>query len=455
MVFGIDYLPRLFALATGYKAKLLCSGVFVSRREPESILEEDLAADSLWLLRYFRASVDREQQTVTASLLGQFQRTAVYRPGLGSTLAIDSTVEQLRQQSESHAVLDSALDSRSSVEAHDLPIATTPLPEIDGAQLEQIVEDAFVESNPKKLKRTRAVLVLYKGEVIAERYAPDFSAATPLLGWSMTKSVISTLLGILVGQGKLSLEQDDLLAQWRSLPEDPRRKITLDQLLHMSSGLQFGETYTDPRSDVNRMLFQQNDAATYVAGLPLAESPDSQFVYASGTTVLLSQVLREVIGGTLADYWAFPRRALFDRLGMTSAVIEPDATGTFVGSSFMYATARDWAKLGLLYLQDGVWQGQRILPPGWVDYSIRPSRTSPRYGAHWWRQVPLSFTANGEPCGTWPEDAYLASGYQGQFVTMIPSRELVVVRLGLSQASNAWDHEAFINQVLLAVPRVV
>lgn len=449
MAFGIDYLPRLLALATGYKAKLLCSGVFVSRREPESLLEEDLAADSLWLLRYFRASVDREQQTVTASLLGQFQRTAVYRPGLGSTLAIDSTVEQLRQQCES----DPALNSRSSTEAHDFPMATAALSEIDTVQLERAVGDAFVESNPKKLKRTRAVLLLCRGQVIAERYAPGFSAATPLLGWSMTKSVISTLLGILVGRGELSLEQDDLLAQWR-LPGDPRRKITLDQLLRMSSGLQFGETYTDPGSDVNRMLFQQSDAATYVAGLPLAESPDSQFVYASGTTVLLSQVLREVIGGALADYWAFPRRELFDRIGMTSAVIEPDATGTFVGSSFMYATARDWAKLGLLYLQDGMWQGKRILPQGWVDYSIRPSDTDPRYGAHWWRQVPLSFTATGEPCGTWPEDAYLASGYQGQFVTVIPSRELVVVRLGLSQASNAWDHEAFIEQVLRAVPRV-
>ena len=269
----------------------------------------------------------------------------------------------------------------------------------------------------------------------------------------MAKSVINTLIGILVQQGKLSLDAQNLLPEWRS-PDDPRRHITLDQLLRMSSGLQFSEKYANPLSDVITMLFRQGDRAHYAAQCQLQHPPDRLFHYASGTTILLCRIMKEAIGGSLADYFSFPRRALFDRLGMASAILEPDAAGTFAGSSFMYATASDWAKLGLLYLQDGCWlengKQTRILPADWVKYSTSPSSTDPCYGAHFWRGVPLSFTANNQNDTRWPQDAYLASGYQGQFLTIIPSKELVVVRLGLSQQRNSWDHEQFINQITQA-----
>ncbi|MEO1686134.1 MAG: serine hydrolase, partial [Cyanobacteria bacterium J06631_12] len=178
----------------------------------------------------------------------------------------------------------------------------------------------------------------------------------------------------------------------------------------------------------------------------------STFHYASGTTVLLCRIIREAIGGTLADYFAFPRQTLFERLGMASAILEPDAAGTFVGSSFMYATARDWAKLGLLYLQDGRWwidgKWVRILPEGWAQFSSSAGKAADFYGAHFWRGVQDSFTIGKRDAVDWPADAYLASGYQGQFVTIVPSADLVVVRLGLSHQKHSWDHARFISSIV-------
>ena len=158
--------------------------------------------------------------------------------------------------------------------------------------------------------------------------------------------------------------------------------------------------------------------------------------------------------GTEADYFAFPRQALFDRINMGSATIELDAAGTFVGSSFMYATARDWARFGLLYLQDGIWQGKRILPEGWVNYSVTPAPSAPlgEYGAHFWLKVPPSFLSRKSSTPLLPADAFFAAGHEGQFVTIIPSRKLVVVRLGLTRIEGSWDQESFITQILKAFP---
>ena len=444
----LSYFPKLLSSAAAYKAKLLCSGLFGCQREASSLLSEDLAVDSLAPLRGIKTIVDREQQTVTASCLGKFRRTALYRPGLGSTLVLGTSVEALRQQGKEFAAWagDRPRPSRPLPVAHRLP------PAINRQQLSQAVDSAFTETNPAKLKRTRAVVVVYRGKIVAERYADGFSAQTPMLGWSVAKSAVNALVGVLVQQGKLTLDARNLLPEWQN---DARRDITLDMLLRMSSGLAFSERYGDPLSDVMALLFQRGDGAQYAAQLPLATSPGKAFHYASGTTVLLCRIVRAALGGTLTDYFSFPRQALFDRLGMASAVLEPDAAGTFTGSSFMYATARDWAKLGLLYLQDGVWaiagRRERILPEGWVNYSVQPSETAPFYGAHFWRGVPLSFAAEGSDPPVWPADAYLGAGYQGQFVTVIPSRDLVVVRLGLSQRRNSWDHPKFINDVVRAI----
>ena len=454
MPLGLNYGSALLQLAAAYKAKLLCSGVFVSKRQPQSLLAEDLAVDSLWPLRFFKSTIDTKEKTVTVSCAGLGKQTALYRPGLGSTLVLDTSIEKLQRQSDGF----SFWLQRNPPKAYALPIATTTHSAVNKPQLTKAIDVAFSEPSSKK-QRTRAVVVVHKGEIIAERYAAGISKTTPLLGWSMAKSVVNALVGILVQRGTLSLDSNALLSEWRS-PNDPRREITLDQLLRMSSGLDFSEDYTNPLSDVTTMLFRRGDMASYAAGRSPAETPGNRFSYSSGSTILLCRIIKEVIATEIADEstidcLSFPQRALFDPLGMSSAVLEPDAATTFTGSSFMYAIAADWAKLGLLYLQDGCWsvngKWTRLLPKGWVKYSTTPSETAPYYGAHFWRGVPLSFTTENRNQSQWPPDAYLASGYQGQFLTIIPSKELVVVRLGLSQQRNSWDHEKFIEQIVKTV----
>jgi CubicO group peptidase (beta-lactamase class C family) len=267
----------------------------------------------------------------------------------------------------------------------------------------------------------------------------------------MAKAVMSALVGILVGEKRLSIDGENLLPQW-SGPGDPRAKITLDDLLRMRSGLAFAEVYSDPLSDVTRMLFAAGAAADFAAAKTLRATPGATWAYASGTTNIISRVVRNVFARQ-EDYLAFPRRALFEPAGMSSALIEPDAAGDLVGSSFMYATARDWARFGLLYAQDGVLGGRRILPEGWVKYSRTPTPQSRDgcYGAHWWLRLSREFGGETEAARRIPADAFHALGHEGQVVTVIPSLGLVVVRLGLSVYVNAWDHAAFLAELLGAL----
>jgi CubicO group peptidase (beta-lactamase class C family) len=277
---------------------------------------------------------------------------------------------------------------------------------------------------------------------VAERYAPGFSADMPLPGWSMTKSVIGALVGILVGAGRLSPSARELLPEWPA--SDDRSGIRLEDLLRMRSGLEFFESYFNMSSHVVQMLFNRPDAGAYAASLRLAHRPGTTWSYASGTTNILSRIVRRAVGE--ADYPEFPRRALFDPIGMRSATLEPDASGTFVGSSFMLATARDWARFGQLHLQDGVWAGQRVLPEGWVRFSTTPTPQSPGgcYGAHWWLKLQKEMGGESGEARRIPADAYFALGHEGQTLSVIPSRGLVVVRLGLSVNIEAWNHAAFL-----------
>jgi CubicO group peptidase (beta-lactamase class C family) len=218
----------------------------------------------------------------------------------------------------------------------------------------------------------------------------------------------------------------------------------------MTSGLEFDENYANPLADVTYMLFGVPGAADFAVAKRLQAEPGTRWSYSSGTTNILSYVIRLTVGE--ADYHGFPRRALFDRIGMSSAVLETDATGTFVGSSFMYATARDWARFGLLYLQDGVWSGERILLEGWVDFSQLPAPGAPdgKFGAHFWRRIPEEFRCGGDTPDL-PADAFHAVGYAGQFVTIVPSHKLVLVRLGATRYPCGWDHQKFVHLVLGAI----
>ena len=426
---------RMVAIGCAYKAKVLCSIIFGTDRTIDPQRADDVSEDSYRLLRLFRARIDATQQSVTASFLGRRPRSAVYRAGLGATLTYShESLLQLRTAAISEPRIERAA-TRGAV--------------LSGPRIDTLVDAAFTEPQPKRLRRTRAIVVLRDGQIVAEKYASGFSDTTPLPGWSMTKSVVGALIGILVGEGRLTLHDKALLPHWQ--PPDPRAEINLEDLLRMRSGLKFTEAYSDFSSDVIEMLFNRPDAAAYAASQPLLAAPGTAWSYSSGTTNILSGIARRIIGEV--DYLQWPRRALFDPIGMTSAVMEPDASGTFVGSSFMFATARDWARFGQLYLDDGMCEGVRIIPDGWVRFSTTATAQSPGgiYGGHWWLKLQPELGGASRAAEHIPADAFFAVGHEGQVLTIVPSLRLVVVRLGLSIYVDAWDHAAFLADLVDAL----
>ncbi len=447
----VFYLWKAALIVSGFKAKCLCSDVFVSRRDPESVLAEDLQpVGPLYPLRFDDARIDFKSRTVTASFMGLAERKAIYREGLGCTLVIGTTEQKLRSQVSITPAIYAGADENGTWPGGEMVDTEHLSPAVNREKLEAAMDGAFSEIRSEFLRRTRAVVVVYDGKIVAERYAPGFTVDTPLPGWSMTKSVFAVLTGILAGEGKLSPKSNGFLPQsWKD--QDPRRAITLDNLLRMSSGLSFQEDYTSPLTDVTSMLFGVRDMASFAAGKPLESTPGLEWHYSTGNTNIISKVIGDTLGnGTYID---FPRRALFDRIGMKSAVVEPDASGVLVGSSFMFATARDWARFGLLCLNEGMWGKDRILPEGWMKYCTTPASFNKEYGAGFWLQIPSEFRSGEQPGFSIPRDTYHAVGYDGQFVTIIPSRKIVIVRLGLTHTYSVWvwDQEELIKRVLDAV----
>ena len=447
LVAGAFYLHAAVLVGAGYKAKILCSAVFVSGRLPNAVLSEDLTVDGLELLALFSHEIDQQQPSVTTSLLGLVSQRAIYRDGLGCTLVIGRSEEELRAETPLLPATPVLPEAPWPAGRH---AAIGPAPgNVDAAALAQAMDAAFKEPKPEALQRTRALVVVHRGKIVAERYAQGFDAQTPMLGWSMTKSVLNALVGIRVRQGRLSISDRKLLPEW-SGSEDLRSQITLDDLLRMSSGLAFSEKYDDRLSDVVTMLFTKGDKAGFAAAKPAVRHPGDHWSYSSGSSNIIARILRSSFSDR-RSYLTFPHRELFSRLGMENAVLEPDASGTFTASSFMYATARDWARLGVLFLRDGVWQGERILPKGWVANSLRPTRGAPQgeYGAHIWLKLPMSQNLGEPPL---PEDAYYMLGHDGQIVAIIPSRGLVIVRMGLARKPEAWKPAEVLAPFLKAFP---
>jgi len=432
LIWGAAYFRRFTPIGAAYIAKTVCTGVFGCGRDAEEVRLLDASAGGHPVLKSFRVEVDPAAREVSASWLGLFRRKAVFRPGLGAAIVLGG-----RRPPASP-------DPGPRPSRRDLPRAGPR------EALERALDKAFSERIPSRPCRTRAVLVVYEGRVVAERYAPGFGPETPLAGWSMSKSVMSAVVGILCGRGKLSPKMVGLLPEWDS-PGDPRRSISLDDLLRMRSGLKFDEGYSNPLGDVERMLFASPDAGAFAASKPLAAGPGTKWYYSSGTTNIVSRIVRGACSSH-EEYLLLPGTALFDRLGMRGAVLETDASGHFVGSSFMYATAEEWARFGLLYAQDGVWEGGRILPEGWVSYSTTPTpQSNDRYGAHWWLKLHKELGGESPAAARIPPDAFFALGHEGQTLSVVPSRKLVAVRLGLCARSDAWDQASFLDEVLTAL----
>lgn len=443
--YGVRYCWLSFPIISGFGAKVLCSSVFVSGREEQRVRQEELAHFPLSLGHF---TVDYKDSSVTGSVWGFAKKKAIYRRGLGSTLVSELSEEAIRAEKMALAVPPSVGGDTVPWPVGDKVADSLPAG-LDKAVLLRAIDSAFAETDTVHPFRTRAVIVVYKGQLVAERYADGYSPKTPLLGWSMTKSVTSALIGMLVMDGQLDVEVSAPVPEWEGLG-DRRHAIRLKDLLQQCSGLDFEEDYSKS-SDATKMLFQRADMGGYTAGHSLKEEPGRHWYYSSGNSNILSRIIRQRVGD--ANYYKFPYERLFYPLGMYSAVLEPDASGTFVGSSYMYATARDWARLGLLYLGDGVYNGQRLLPEGWVAQSVAPAPAALRgqYGFQWWLNAGAKGNSADRLYPHAPTDLYCADGYEGQNVFVIPSRQLVVVRLGLSDYK-PFDADVFLSNVLKAVP---
>ncbi len=449
---------RVAPIGAGYKAKMLCSYLFVSKRSIEQVLENDLEPFNP-LLGYVDGVVDYDRKTVTSTAFGLVTRRAVYRDGLGCTI-VPPDYEGELQENPGYVKPLPDNPERVSWPTGDRN-ATGMVSGVDMKRLSAAIDKEFSEPDPRRPRRTRAVVVVYKGKIIAERYAPGFSKDMPMHGWSMTKSITNALIGILVGQGRLAVNEPAPIAEWRK-PDDPHGKITVDHLLRMSGGFDFHHDM-NPTGQRQQALFGGIDSVAYSVRCPLEVEPGSRWEYANANPHSLWRLIRDVIGEKTADYISFPRRALFNRIGMRGAIIEPDPYWNFIGTSFGWATARDWARFGLLYLNDGVWEGKRILPEGWVNYTRTPAPAAQfkHYGALFWlnagAQEYRDVTAkekggrNNPPFPRLPADAYFAVGHDGKRVAIIPSRKLVVVRLGLSRVSETWDYEGFLADILDAI----
>jgi len=442
--YGVYYIDTALPIGNGYAAKYVCSQVFIDGRDPVYVFEKEVKPTNI-LFSLVGVDVDYANKSVTGKALG-FRKplTAVYREGLGCTLAIDVTREELVNQA-------AGLPSRN------LPDAGSPWPKgekvapavpagVDGSRIAAALDAIFTEPADGPPNNTQAAVVVYNGAIIAERYGQGYTPSMPILGWSMTKSVTNALTGILVRQKRLDIMKPAPVAAWRK-PGDPRGKITPDQLLRMSAGLDFVEIY-GPHQDVTDMLYGARSMSDYAAAKSLRAEPDHEWYYSSGTANIVARIIRDANGGTLAGAYAFARRELFDRLGMCSAIIEPDASGSFVGSSYMFATPRDWARVGQLFLNDGVWNGERILPDGWVKYSTTPTPLAPKgqYGAHFWLNAGTKGYPEDRTFPSLPADMYYMSGYNGQIVAMFPSKRLVVVRMGVTH-DEEWGEEKFLKSV--------
>ena len=413
--------PKLNILA-GYSAKSTASSVFLANRDLEFTDKTD---NNFSPVNLATDAVDLDENLATSSAFGLLTRKAIYREGLGSVLILgqkDIKAEYL-------------------IPKRTKPDNITPFPfgnadqkdsifvNIDYNQLNETVDKLFDSIN-----QTRAILVVYKNQIIAEKYADGFDQNSKLLGWSMTKSITGTIFGILQSQGKLNVQDKAPIEEWKN---DERSQITIHNLLQMNSGLEWDENY-DEISDATKMLFLERDMTKIQLNKSLASKPNKSWNYSSGTTNLLSGILRNQFKNhqEYLDYWYTD---LIDKIGMNSMIIEADLAGNYVGSSYGWATARDWAKFGLLYLHKGNWNGTQVFDETWVDYVTEPTPTSDGwYGAQFWLNA-------GNRYPNVPKNMFSANGYQGQNVYILPDQEMVIVRLGLTK--NA-DQNEFLKGIL-------
>ena len=410
---------RAIRVATGAVAHIVCSKTFVSGLDPQTVFAETLERPGFRRLRHvLRFKVDSTAKYVDATVLGRFTSRAHFHDGLGCVELLGSKQPYL---------------PRSDVEALKVPKTPPLLPEIAGPDvveptdpaLKAALDHAFEEPTSPPFRRTRAVVVVRDGKVIAERYAPGIGVDTQLSGFSMTKSMVNALIGVLTQQGLTSPSLPAPIPEWRG-SSDPRREIEVEHLMRMTSGLDLDETNSG--FDPSTQMYLYEDMSAFAVNTKMIAPIGTRFHYSSATTQILARIIRDLTGGpeqTLTFAW----RELFNPLGMRNVTLEFDGVGTLQGANYMLASARDWAKLGLLYLNDGVVGGKKILHPDWVDFCAAATLDSD-YAAGFYTNRSNHPDAKGRVALGFPRDSFFASGLLGQRIVIMPSQHMVVVRLG-------------------------
>lgn len=432
LLVGIFFVFRLYVLpsmkiATGYATKYVCSATFISGLNDE-IIKSDL---DLTLVDKVKFTINYEEKYVEGTLFGIVQQRAWFK---NTDEGCGCIVNEDKIESKD---LPKDLPTQTYVENDTIywpqgdRLRDTVLKEVDIERLRRIVAQTM-DSN----QAARAIVVTYKNFLLAEDYAKGIDRNTRLLGWSMTKTMSNALIGNLVKNEKINIDQPTGIPEWQN---DGRKEITINNLLQMSSGLDWEEDY-GKISNVTTMLYLVPDMVSHALSSALRSKPGNEWVYSSGTTNIISRIIRSK-WSTLEEYIAFPRDSLFNVIGMKSAVLETDKASNFVFSSYCWATARDWSRFGLLYLNNGDWFGKQVFTPEWTQYSITPAPASgEQYGAQIW------LNAAGKEMPSAPLDAYYEDGFGGQRVLIIPSKNLVVVLLSGQQKNFNFDH--FIARVL-------
>ena len=418
---GCLYLNSLMPIITGYAAKNLASAVFVSGREPADVEALDLHFS---FIKFTRNRVDYENRTVTSRFLWS-KSTALYRDGYGVTLLRGrKAMERLKAQA---FPLPPEASGPGTLQPGDSAVAARLEP-----VAKALVDDHAYNGTPF------AFIVLHDGAIVAERYRQGITADTRLLSWSMGKSFTNALVGLMAGDGLVDIHAPMDIPEWQG---DGRAAITLNDLMQMQSGLEWNENYGN-RSDVNLMLHREEDMGLFALSKPLMAKPGTHWYYSSGSTNIVMRYLRGKFASDAA-FLAYLQSRLFEPLGIRNACFEPDMSGTPVGSSYLYVTARDYARFGQLYLDDGLAGPARILPEGWVDYTRTPASASRGgYGAFFWLN-------RNRTCPDAPEDMFSCQGHDGQEIYIIPSKNLVVVVLGYSpKPDRVIDFNALLRDII-------
>lgn len=431
---GCIYLDSLLPIITGYAAKNLGSAVFVAGRGQAEVEASDL---NFSFIKFTRNEVDMDGKTVTSRFLWR-KAKSVYREGFGVTLLRDSREKDLLQ-----AQYPKQIKPSYSSDTLNWPLGDLTIDTVKGVNKQALGETVtkLVDDSGSYNGNAYGVVVVYRGNIVAERYKPQFSSKTRFLSWSMAKSFTNAFSGILVREGKLDVSKPAGIEEWKV---DERKDITLSDLLQMQSGLKWNEDYGN-RSSVNVMLHCEGDMAGYAASMKPEYPAGTHWYYSSGTSNIVSYLLRkQFTHDTL--YYKFIHNELFNKIGMPDAVMEADPSGTLIGSSYIYATVRDYARFGLLFLNDGIFNGERILPEGWVKYSTTAASDSRGgYGAFFWLN-------GGKKYPSAPQDMYSCEGHDGQRIFIIPSRELVVVVTGYSPSSNGgMDFDSLLKDILASI----